>query len=82
MYWIEVREAALLLGAMLMTAALIGVALVKLADAPWINVAIVCAAVIAPPILMFWPDYPTEGDVERDRMVRRSAALNDDVEAD
>jgi hypothetical protein len=37
---------------------------------------------MAPPIWMFWPDYPTEYDVESDRKLRRSAGLPDDVELD
>lgn len=81
-YWAEVISALGPLGIV----ALIGFALcfaaVKFAGASWLTAALVCAIMMAPPIWMLWPDYPTQDDVERDRALRRSAGLPDNVEQD
>lgn len=82
LYWIEVRSALGVLGFMVAIAILLFIAAVKFFGAPWVNAALVCAVIMGPPIWFFWPDYPSEDDVERDRALRRSVGMRDDVERD
>ena len=82
LYWIEVRSELPVLGFMLILAVLLCVGAVKFFAAPWPNAALTCALIMGPPIWFFWPDYPTEDDVQRDRALRRSAGMPDDVEPD
>jgi len=82
LYWIEVRSALPVLGFVLILTVLLCLGAVKFLAAPWTNAALTCALIIGPPIWFFWPDYPTEDDVERDRALRRSAGMPDDVEPD
>ena len=64
-------------GALLMAS--IGYVFVRL-GADWWMVAVAAIGIMAPPVWLFWPDWPTENDVERDRELRRQAGLPDDVE--
>lgn len=79
-YWSQVWSSLGVLGSVVIIAILLCIAAVKFFVAPWAIAAAVCAAVMGPPVWMFWPDYPTEDDVERDRRLRRSSGLPDDVE--
>jgi len=82
LYWIELRSALGVLGLVVVMAVLLCVGAVKFFAAPWVNAALVCAVIMGPPIWFFWPDYPTDDDVERDRALRRSAGMPDDIEPD
>lgn len=81
-YWTEVRSTIGLLGFMVVQASLLCIFTAMFLEIPTMNAALVCAALMGPPIWFMWPNYPSIEDVERDRSLRRSAGIADDVEFD
>lgn len=81
-YWKEAAQASIPIGFCALLEIAACVAAVKFGGANWATCALVCAIILAGPIYMFWPDYPTEEDVERDRALRCAHGLPDNVEQD
>lgn len=79
-YWEAAASASGLIGLILVLTIAACLAAVRFLNTPWQVAALVSAVIIAPPIWMLWPNYPTEDDVNRDRAMRRAAGLPDDVE--
>jgi len=78
----ELWTALPILGALLVAGIVLGATAVMVFGAQWTRAALTCAVIMGPPIWFFWPDYPTQDDVERDRAVRRAAGLPDEVDPD
>lgn len=81
-YWVEVWSALSIVGPVAIVAIFACLAAIQYFAAPWASAAFVCAAILGPMIWFFWPDYPTQQDVETDRALRRSAGLPNDVQPD
>ncbi|MBN3761195.1 hypothetical protein [Burkholderia sp. Ac-20365] len=82
LYWREVRDVLGILAFTGLVAAGLCIAAVHFLDVPWLNAALLCAAIMGPPVWMFWPASPSKDDIERDQQLRRSAGMPDDVEPD
>ncbi|MBC9968973.1 hypothetical protein [Ralstonia insidiosa] len=81
-YWMEVQAVVPTLGFVAVVGAALCIGAIKLLDVPWWKAAFACAFIMGPPVWRFWPDYPSQDDVDRDRALRRAAGLPDEVEPD